>query len=802
MILSLSNNHFQFKVDLAQATWQLAGGRNLAASLQGISSAITYRRGGKSLRDLVQWRAPKITDPVTVNSPQGPLRQLQIAIGPEEGGLGYTFSFALSEHHPIFLWKLAVKNHGYGEIHIDQIELLRIRPPSGKIVLSGTPGTAKPTPNWAFFSNGWQSWSYSGVYGPADRYRASRLGPFHLPLRVNAGTPFPKKAGVFASDMFGVLGDRNSRIAVLAGFLSQCQHFGSLKADIRSPRPALHMWANGDGARLDPGMEMITDWACLSFVEIDDPDPLAPYLDAVARQHNLPYISALAEHTTSALHNQGIPTGWCSWYHYFQEVTAVDIERNLDAAVNLEPNLPLKLIQIDDGFEGQVGDWLSFSPAFPEGVAQLADKIKAAGKLPGLWLAPFILHRKSRLARKHPDWLLRGHFGRPVNAGFIWNTFTTALDLTHPEALKYAADVVGAAAHRWGFPYLKLDFLYAAALPGRYRDPTQTRAQVLRHGLKVLRAAAGNETTLLGCGCPIGSAIGLVEAMRIGADVDPHWSPHYTGIDFFFRGEPDMPATRNAIQNTLTRAPYHRRWWVNDPDCLLLGPETDLTQDEIRSWASLIALSGGSLLISDDLTALPAGRLNIAKVLFPLIGRAPRILDWFDASMPCRLRLDLDNCTGTWHLLALFNWQDRPVDLQLDLGEFDLAPVTSYYASRFWNEQIFLVDNEGVTFNQVPAHGVVLLALRDGNCEASQLVGSNLHISQGLEVVEWIHKENSVELQLERPGAAQGYLTLKLPKPPMQAALDGHSIAWTEPIAGCYRFSLEFFLNAKLQIDL
>jgi hypothetical protein len=73
--------------------------------------------------------------------------------------------------------------------------------------------------------------------------------------------------------MFGVLGDRKHRTAILAGFLSQKQHFGSLEVLMDDLSPALRLWANADGARLDPGSIMETDWACLHFLHLDTSDP-------------------------------------------------------------------------------------------------------------------------------------------------------------------------------------------------------------------------------------------------------------------------------------------------------------------------------------------------------------------------------------------------------------------------------------------------------------------------------------------------------------------------------------------------
>jgi hypothetical protein len=49
----------------------------------------------------------------------------------------------------------------------------------------------------------------------------------------------------------------------------------------------------------------------------------------------------------------------------------------------------------------------------------------------------------------------------------------------------------------------------------------------------------------------------------------------------------------------------HRRLWLNDPDCLMLrARQTQLTADERLALASVIAGSGGMLLISDDMSLL------------------------------------------------------------------------------------------------------------------------------------------------------------------------------------------------------
>jgi alpha-galactosidase len=837
MIHTLENGSLQLKIDTALSRWSVTNRQRQGASIEGAQINVSYHRGRAHRQALNRWRSLSISEPETLASAHGSLRQISLKIDPKQDDLVYKLNFALLEEQPVLLWNVAIDNRGQGPVYVDEIDLLsagfifQSRPgPRGKIFLYPHPepdpepmhparerGAKEIKPlglpgDYAFYSNGWQSWSYAGVYGSLDRFRRTRLGFLRAPVIFNHGTPQPKRAGVFASDMFGVLGDRDYRTAFLVGFLSQKQHFGSLETWIGSTSPAIRLWANGDGARLDPGHQIETDWACLYFFHLDTHDPLAPYLEAVGREYGLSAGFAPPDQ---------IPTGWCSWYNFFREVTAEDIRANLRALTAGRPDLPVKIVQIDDGFESRVGDWTAFRPGFPQGVAPLAEEIQKEGFTAGLWLAPFLVHPRSSLAKDHPDWLLRGRWGRPANAGRLWDAFHTALDLTHPDALAYVTDLIHTTVNEWGFTFLKLDFLYAGALPGRFKDPTKTRAQVLRAGLEAVRAAAGKETYLLGCGCPLGPAIGLVDAMRIGPDVDQHWEPSYKGGMWFFKNEPDMPSARNAIHNSLARAQLQQRWWINDPDCLLLSSRTSsqgppaLTLPEIQSLATVIAMTGGPVLLSDNLPELPPERLRIAEALLPVIGRRPHVLDWFDSPTPTRLQIDLHAAIGSWHLLALFNWEDRPRDLAIRAGDFYLDPQVAYIAREFWSGRVLRIPAQGdssdsaVVLEGVPAHGVVLLAVKPYRAYHPLYLGGDLHISQGLEIKHWKWESSSssgkggrLSLQLERPGRARGRIELWLPSEPQEARLGGRPVEWQALGEGQYRFEVAFERTGDLELKL
>ena len=823
MKYTLENPYLQLKLDTGISRWSIYNRQRRFSCIEDIHIHSHYQRRRKEFHSLNRWPSTSIADPITTTSSQGLIKQIQILIGPDLGQLQYILTFAMPENYPFLLWKISAHNQGKHSVFIDKFELFsagfkyknRIGP-TGEINLSAnSTGQRKPHSNasqinrqiipssdYAFFSNGWQSWSYAGVYSTKDRYRSTRLGPLRLPVNVNSSSPRPHRAGAFASDMFGILGDRVNRSAVLIGFLSQLNNFGSIEA-LTTPTPALRLWASGDNTRLDPDSVMTTDWACLQFIQLDDHDPLGVYMDAVAREHQL--ITNKQDQREPSEYTHPIPTGWCSWYQFstedsISELTAEDIHNNLTSITELESRLPLQHVQIDSGFEAQVGDWLHFNDGFRQGVAPLAAQIQESGHTPGLWLAPFIVDPRSQIAANHPDWLISGRFKRPANAGFLFGRFAAGLDLTHPDVLRYVDDVIHTAVHDWGFPYLKLDFLYAATLQGRYRDPTLTRAQILRFGLEQIRKSAGKDTFILGCGCPLGPAIGLVDAMRIGADVGRRWYASYKGIEFLFKEETDMPSTRWSIHNAITRAPMHRRWWINDPDCLLVRPTTYLTLTEVQTLATTIALTGGSMLLSDHLPDLPSDRLHIAEVILPVIDKRPYILDWFDNPTPQWLRVDLEGAIGHWHLLALFNWSDHVKDIHLDLKDFNIDSQTEYIAREFWSGETYHIIDGKIEFKEILPHSVILLSARPYRPYQPQYLGSDLHISQGLEVSSWKSTQYDLEVSINRPGLAGGLLDVSLPHPPQFAQSGTQEISWRSIEESIYQFEVEFNKEITLHI--
>jgi alpha-galactosidase len=336
--------------------------------------------------------------------------------------------------------------------------------------------------------------------------------------------------------------------------------------------------------------------------------------------------------------------GWCSWYHYFHDVTEADLRSNLARS----GDWPFEVFQLDDGFQAAIGDWLVTNERFPTSLDGLAAAVAAAGRVPGIWIAPFLAAPDSTLASEHPDWLAHEEGGGGPLLGMWnpgWGGATWTLDTTRPEVLAHL-EATAAALVDAGFRYLKLDFTYAPSLDGTYHDPRMTPAERVRAGFDAIRRGAGDDVFILGCGAPLGPTVGAVDGMRIGPDVAPRWEP--AAQEWHPPGYLSVtPSTQSAWRATLARSFMHRRLWLNDPDCLMLRTEaTQMAPAQVEAWAHAVAASGGMALVSDDLELLGPDAHRLLDEVVAVgrkvdararAGRPPRCPDLLEHRDPTRL---------------------------------------------------------------------------------------------------------------------------------------------------------------------
>jgi len=275
---------------------------------------------------------------------------------------------------------------------------------------------------------------------------------------------------------------------------------------------------------------------------------------------------------------RSIPPGWCSWSCYFKFVTEADVVENVEAAKRLD--LPIEIVQVDDGYEAMVGDWLDIDPRFGS-LRGAALAIRSGGMVPGVWIAPFVVDPRSKLAAANPGWL-----AADATAGEHWGVEMRILDVTNSEAAAYLRHVFRTFSG-WGFAFFKLDFLYALAMLG---------IDTYREGMTLIREAVGQEAILLIGGAPLLPSIGLCDAMRVGPDVLPE--------------EPD-PQLDAARLITITRL---RRWmngrlWTNDPDHIIARAG----MDQREKWAAYVGSYGGVRFSGDRLAELDVRGLELTR---------------------------------------------------------------------------------------------------------------------------------------------------------------------------------------------
>ena len=161
-----------------------------------------------------------------------------------------------------------------------------------------------------------------------------------------------------------------------------------------------------------------------------------------------------------------------TWEAVYFEHTLESLLPLVDAAADLG----IERFVLDDGwFTGRtddrraLGDWTVDLERWPSGLHPLADAVVARGMEFGLWVEPEMVSPDSRLARKHPEWMLADSgidsgtgTGTGTDTGArsqhppTWR-FQHTLDLTVPGARAHVLDALSALLTEYPIAFLKWD---------------------------------------------------------------------------------------------------------------------------------------------------------------------------------------------------------------------------------------------------------------------------------------------------------------------------------------------------------
>ena len=410
------------------------------------------------------------------------------------------------------------------------------------------------------------------------------------------------------------------------------------------------------------------------------------------------------------------PSGWCSWYFFYQEINEEEIKRAAKWIADNLKDYDVHYVQIDDGWQGtghglgENRDWSTINNRFSGGMNNLARYIKSLGLKAGIWLAP---HGQSNhtLVKNYPGVFLLKPDG--TTAANTWEG-TFLLDPSTTESHQYLKNLFTTLS-RWGYDYFKIDGQPIVVREYRnkksfMKNPASDSDELYRDTLESIRAAIGPDRYLLGCWVVPLEGIGLMNGSRIGADVLPNWD----GFKF-------------ALRATMQYYFLHNIAWYADPDVFIV--RSPLPLEQARAWATLQGLTGQAALTSDRLMDLSAERVELLRRVYPAVDIRP--LDLFSADRNKRIwDLKVNHLNRQYDVVGVFNFDDtKTVPTYVSWKDLGLAAGTRVHVYDFWNKEYLGAWEAGISVEVMPA-STRLLTLVPASDQV-QLISTSRHITQG-----------------------------------------------------------------------
>ena len=412
------------------------------------------------------------------------------------------------------------------------------------------------------------------------------------------------------------------------------------------------------------------------------------------------------------------PSGWCSWYFFYQEIDENEIKLNAKWIADNLKDYGVQYVQIDDGWQGaghglgENRDWTTIDKRFPSGMDQLAAYIKSLGLKAGIWLAP---HGQSNeaIVKSHSGVFLLKPDG--ASAASTWEG-TYLVDPSTPESQRYLKDLFTRLAG-WGYEYFKIDGQPIVVREYRNKKSFMKAAksagdtdELYRDTLKSIREGIGQRSYLLGCWVVPLEGIGLMNGSRIGADVLPNWD----GFKY-------------AMRATMQYYFLHNIAWYTDPDVFIVRAPMPLEQ--ARAWATLQGLTGQAALMSDRLVDLSPERVELIKRVYPAVDIRP--LDLFSADRNKRIwDLKINHLGRQYDVVGSFNFDEtKPIVSYVAWKDLGLPEAATVHVFDFWHKEYLGAFEKGISLELLPASTRVLSLVPATN--QIQLVSTSRHITQG-----------------------------------------------------------------------
>ena len=456
------------------------------------------------------------------------------------------------------------------------------------------------------------------------------------------------------------------------------------------------------------------------------------YTDLLALHYDIPELT--------------VPTGWCSWSCYYKDVDQEKIERAHSELNRFYSQKRVNTLQIDDGWQSNgsfSGFWELDRVKFPDGLDGIANSLKKDGITFGLWLAPLLASRDSGFFTAHPEMKQTAcqEVGEPDNSYMCGEDPVWTLDIGEQKTVEYICDVFRRCNKEYGAEYFKLDFMIFALIKlynmmGSFVVYEEDYATAIyRRVIRAIRETVG-DAFMLACGSPISESVGVFNGIRVTPDII--W------------GKIKMAPTAWELIKMCTcsiacRYFYNGKLFVNDPDGLVVrdfdqDDGFDVTYQEARTWATSVAMSGGSSLINEQMERIGGMRREFFSHILPPLGVAARPVDFFEQPQPSRLYIK--NPDGSV-IVALYNFSDKMADLELDLAEVGITGEA--VCMRTWTKNVVGTVKGKLVCPDVIGHSAEVFTIMPiGKTPCFAFACCNIYGGAG--IYSWEYKKNKLHV--------------------------------------------------------
>jgi len=197
--------------------------------------------------------------------------------------------------------------------------------------------------------------------------------------------------------------------------------------------------------------------------------------------------------------------------------------------------------------------------------------------------------------------------------------------------------------------------------------------------------------------------------------------------------------------------------------------------------ATIHAFSGGPTMLGDDIRSIGEDRLALIKKTLPRSKDIGIPVDLFDSPYPVGPRLfhrRIEKRWGRFDVLAVYNLENRPMEMVVDFSKLGLDVEKEYLAWDFWNEELIGKIRRSMTI-LVPPETVKVIRLTE-NAHHPEIVGTDMHVMMGeMEIANYSYDAATMTCRLtaNRPAGERGMVFIYAPDDVYVKNFDGLHIA-------------------------